>query len=201
MTSPYTTALLNEPPTMTADVTHPAARAAMVSAMPAAPMTVAAPIIVQGAGSSRMANVMMGIVVIALAALASVAGYMAARQASPSPQEFSRYQGIAGYEGFQQGRLNGYRLGHDYAVAQQRDLNRIKAAIARQRVYNRGYAQGKRTGLDSWRNRPRYGGYGYSRPYRPYRSYGTSGYQVSSALASAQQYANATGSVVDVEIH
>lgn len=162
------------------------------------PMHVPAPIVVQGGGSSRTANAMMGLVVIALAVLASIAGFMLARQTSPTPQEFARYQGIAQYEGLQQGRINGYRLGHDYAVAQQRDLARLKAAIARQRSFNRGYRNGRQVGLNSWR-RPRYSGYrGYYRPYRPY--YG-GGSQVMGALATAQQFANATGSAVDVEIY
>lgn len=163
-----------------------------------APMYVAA----SGSGAAaRATNALMMVLVIACAVIAAAAGYFLARQQAPTDVEMLRYQQLAAAQGYQAGRTNGIGQGRSYAYQSNRRIAQLKAAIARQKQWNRGYRNGKAAGLRS--RRRSYGGYshGYSTPrYRSYRG-GSTYSQTSQALGAAQNWANITGAPVDVEIY
>jgi hypothetical protein len=204
---PYSSALLNEPAPRTA----PAPTYAPVPAYAAAPMAYAPqqyapqPQYVQArARGSRLESALFALIALIVVAIMAVAGYMLAQGTAPSAREYAASQNIAGYNGFLNGRQQGIQQGRDFAVANNSRITQLQALIARQKQFNRGFAQGKRDGLGQYARRrtPSYGG--YRTPYRAPRwstpSYGGTSQAVSGAIAAAQQYANATGSTVDVEV-
>ena len=215
VTSPYSSALLNDAPdhaTIPAprrQVVRPSESVAAPSPQyypqPYAPQMAMQgyqpqPIYIQRSGGSKFSSLMMGIAILLLAALAAVAGFAMSRNAAPTVDEMNRYQDIAAYGGYQKGRDAGMVDGRQYAIESNRQITHLKAMIARQKAWNAGYRNGKRTGLSTGQRRTNYtGGYGYRAPRQYYGGGRTA--QVNSALASAQSLANATGAPVDVEIY
>lgn len=183
----------------TAPIPRPAAGAYAPAALPVMPAPAPQPVFVQRSGSAGSA--LMALVVLMLAAVAAIAGWVVAREQAPTAAEIARYQTLAAETGFRQGQYTGVAEGRNFAIASQQHVARYKAAIARQNSWNRGYRNGLAAGKRSYRE-PRYGGYGYGYGRRS-GYYGPSRNQraVSSALASAQSIANATGAPVDVEIY
>lgn len=196
----FSTPRLARNPGVTLPPHAPAPAPYMVQA-PQQPYVVQAP---QQKGG-KVESAFLGLIVLVLAVIAGFAGYWFAKDAAPKPQEFAAYQSIAAREGYFAGRNNGYSQGRVRGIAENRTIAKYKGLIAHARTYNRANRMGRRQGAAAYRNyRPYAGGYGYSgyrnRSYGNY--YGGSSYgQVSSALASAQSLANATGSPVDVEIY
>lgn len=195
------------PPALPAMAPAPGARTAPASPygamaapvftpQPAAPVYVQAPAPQRGASSAGV-----GIAVVLLAVVAAVAGYLVAREQAPSAEEIARYQQIAASEGFRAGQYEGVAEGRSFAIQSQRRIAQYRAAIARQKAWNSGYRRGMNIGKRGTARRSTgYAGYGgYRGP--TYRGPSNNQRAVSSALASAQALANATGAPVDVEIY
>lgn len=206
MTSPYSKSLLNHPADAAASITmpRPSVQAPQTRSITYPTPAPQMPVYVQMAPARTGSSASMALVVVLLAVIAGAAGYVVATSTAPSAMEVSRYQQIAGNTGYYNGRTQGISAGREFGIAAERQTAQLKALIARQRAYNNGYRQGKRTGINSYRSRPATRSYGYTGGYRRpvwngYRSGGN--VAVSSALAQAQGLANATGAPVDVEIY
>lgn len=205
MTSPYSSSLLKES-TEGATVPRPGAtssRTVVVPAPSAFPPQYPATVMLAPAAPPRTSNLAMLIAVLLVTIIAGLAGYVVATYNAPTNQELVQYQRLAAADGYYAGRTQGVQAGRAFGVESARQLAQYRALIARQRAWNNGYRQGKRTGLNSYRS-PRRSYYrgGYSSGYRtprivPFAQYGgTQG-----SLGLAQGIANATGAPVDVEVY
>lgn len=157
------------------------------------------------AGSSRGASVLLAaLVVVLVAILASIGGYLLAKNAAPTPVQTRQVTATAARSAFVSGRAAGIREGRAAGLAQGRNANRSVVARAREVAYNKGFANGRKAGRSSYRSPARYYGSGYA-PRRGYGwgNYGWGGFGggVTGALAQAQNLANVTGAPVDVEIY
>ena len=152
---------------------------------------------------SRIESFMSMLLVMVIVAIVAVGGYALSRSLAPSPYEVDRYQALAEQQGVFNGRNQGYGQGRAFGIAEQQTIAKYQGLIGRAKNYNKGYRRGMRTG----RSGMNYRGSGYSgyrgSGYSPYRGgYGNnSAASVNSAVGFAQNYANATGSVVDIELY
>ncbi len=205
VTSPYSSSLLKET-TEGTSVPRPgtaSSRTVVVAAPPAYHQPYPATVMVAPAAPARSSNLVMLIAVLLVTVIAGLAGYAIATYNAPTDQEMVQYQRLAAADGFYAGRAQGTQAGRAFGIDAAQQIAQYRALIARQKAWNNGYRQGKRTGLNSYRapRRSTYRG-GYYGGYRaprivPFARYGGS----QGSLGLAQGIANATGSPVDVEVY
>lgn len=156
---------------------------------------------------SRIESFFLSIAVLLVVAAVGVGAFFMSQSYAPSEREYNAYSDMAYTVGYRRGEMGGIAEGRNYANASLGRINRLKAKIARQKAFNAGYRQGKRTGLNNYRTRGSgarsYGYYGGAPSYRsaPTYSYDASAGAVSSAIDEAQNYANVTGTPVEVEVY
>lgn len=200
MTSPYSSSLLTEPtgPSVPRPLTAPAPAAAMPAPAPVTYMQPPVMPQVLIAAPRRSSSLGLALVALLVVALAGVAGYAMSRAAAPSLEETARYQALAAREGYFQGQRNGQVVGRNEAIARRRELTRLQALIARQRSYNAGYRAGRRAG---YAPRRYYGSSSGGYRYPRIASYdGGTASAINQAVVAAQNWSNATGSPVDVQV-
>jgi hypothetical protein len=181
-------------PTHVRSVTHVVPQAVPVPYAPAVQPVYAQPAAPRGGAVSAL---LLALVVVLVGAAAFLGGYYATKQASPSAAEANIQQRVAAQGAYDSNRTRGIAAGRADAVAASSAAGTIRAATVRNAAYEKAYSRGYQDGLKSYRA-PRYrGGGGYRGPSYSYGGIG----EVASAFGIAQNYANATGSPVDLEIY
>jgi hypothetical protein len=205
MTSPYSSALLNEPPVAAHAVPRPHVAPRPVYAAPAPQYAPPSPQYVIAAPARTSSGAVIGLVALVLILLAGAAAYLMTANNGPTAEQVAAYQMQAANSGFFAGREAGNAAGRQAAIQRGQQIAALKGEIARQKAYANGYQHGKRAGQSSYRPpssyTPRYyGGPSYYRPRCYYGCGGGGGSELHQALSEAQNLANETGAPVDVTV-
>lgn len=221
MSSPYSSALL-QPPAAESSTQRSAAQPAPRYTPQAAPRPYPMPMPVQyqqpqaymvrvapaKPRGSRIESLLLGITALIVVIAVGIAAFLAAQSYAPSEREITSYSDMAYTTGYRNGELGGIKEGRNYATDSIGRINALKTKIARQKAFNQGYRQGKRTGLNNYRNTgPGYSGYyggsgtSYSAPTSSSYSYDTSAADVSSAIDYAQTSSLISGVPASVEVY
>jgi hypothetical protein len=180
--------------------------------------------------ASKTESIMLGLLALVFAVIASIGGFALARDHAPTDTDVAAYGAMAEREGFYAGRTSGYSQGRTFGRQETGTIANLRSRNRAWRLHNKGYwrglAQAKKWSNQAYASRST-GGRSYSSGsgYRPVYSGARRGYygggrvanagyggyygggnvmnspQVQSALGQAQSIANATGRPVDVEIY